>query len=54
MNQSKEIFKIPDPSMANRKSRYEWKVNTPVMIMPDGTCRSFDTFTSDELKEWGS
>ena len=39
--------------MANRKSRYEWKVATPMMVMPDGTCRSFDTFTSDELKEWG-
>lgn len=38
--------------MANRKSRYEWKVTTPMMVMPDGTCRSFDTFTEDELREW--
>jgi len=38
--------------MANRRSRYEWKVTTPIMVMPDGTYRSFDTFTEEELREW--
>ena len=29
-----------------------WGVRTPVMVMPDGTYRSFDSFTQDELHEW--
>lgn len=29
-----------------------WTVTTPIMVMPDGSCRSFDTFTESELAEW--
>ena len=30
----------------------EWTWTTPIMVMPDGTERSFDTFTKEELREW--
>lgn len=29
-----------------------WSVATPMMVMPDGTERSFDTFTKEELQAW--
>lgn len=30
----------------------EWSVTTPMMVMPDGSVRSFDTFSEEELKAW--